>query len=178
MLYRGLFREASRGAKTAHTGKTFEAFMQRNASPLPSDCRSLQQDVHALRVGSTIRPSCMHAPKEGIVFEDCPLHSLQGRNGRAKTALDRSRRSSIVELLMLRFFDALGHGGMRHPSVPQRVRAWDQGARESYTGSSSFPAAMSTLVTLFPWRRFAKHDANCERDCCSCVSLSPVTATP
>ena len=26
--------------------------------------------------------------------------------------------------------------------------------------------------------RFAKHDAICERDCCSCVSLSPVTATP
>ena len=26
--------------------------------------------------------------------------------------------------------------------------------------------------------RFDKHDAICDRDCCSCVSLSPVTATP
>ena len=31
---------------------------------------------------------------------------------------------------------------------------------------------------FFPCSRFARQDATCDRDCCNCVSLSPVTATP
>ena len=52
------------------------------------------------------------------------------------------------------------------------------GAKKSNTGSSSFPAVMSTIVTLFPCRRIARQDANWDRDCCNCATFSPVTATP
>ena len=83
------------------------------------------------------------------MFKDCPLHTLQRGNGRAENAFDRSPGSSVVELFMLRYFDALGHGGGIQVSHDACVSA-TTGASESYTGSKSLPAAMSTIVTLFP----------------------------
>ena len=38
--------------------------------------------------------------------------------------------------------------------------------------------SLSQLLRSLPHIRFARHDAICGRGCCSCVSLSPVTATP
>ena len=63
------------------------------------------------------------------------------------------------------------------PSHSARVSAVT-GAKQSNTGSSLLPAIISTVVALLPCIRFTKHDVICDQDCCSCVSLSPTTATP
>ena len=96
MLNRRLFSAASSGAKKKKTAPC--------SATRRSDCRSLEQDVHAMRTrASRIHETpTMHAPQEGIVFEHCPLHSLQRGTGRTRRAFDRSPRSSVVELLNLR----------------------------------------------------------------------------
>ena len=69
----------------------------------------------------------MHAPEKGIVLKDGPLQPNQSRDSRAEGSIDDGAWSRTVALLVLRYLDALGHGGQRHPTVPQRMRECDLG---------------------------------------------------
>ena len=121
-------------------------------------------------LGSTMRPSCMHHtngsyPKIVHSCTERPFHS--------------GPRRRAVALLELRRPDTLCHGIQRHPTVRQRTRECDHGCQKSRTpGQARFPPSSAPVLRSLTCIRFAKHDAICDRDCCSCVSLSPVTATP
>ena len=69
----------------------------------------------------------MHAPQEGIVLEDCPLHSLQRCPDGAERACHVGPWPRAVALLFLSNLDAFGQGSPRHPDVPQRMRERDHG---------------------------------------------------
>ena len=154
------------------------ALMQRYAPPLSRTCRLLEQSVHAgradpSRVNGT---ATMHAPQERITLEDRPLHPFQSRHSCTPfTAVHGRAQLRCSSCAVLTHFAMVAKGSQpSHSACASAIT----GAKESNTGSSSSPAIISTVVALFPRIRFAKHDATCDRDCCSCVSTSPVTATP
>ena len=151
--------------------------MQRHTPPVPGSRCFIKQNLNAVRADSSRvnNAAVVHAPQEGIMLKNGPLHACKSCHGCSKRTFDGGPRRCVLASLELRLPDAFSHGGQWHPPVPYRVREGAHGWQESKTKSSSRSAIIGTTVALLRCMRFAKHDAICERDC---VSLSPVTATP
>ena len=73
---------AQRGEQGRHDRSTADAFvalMQRHTPPLPRSRRFIEQNLHAVRADSSRvnNAAVVHAPQEGIMLEDCPLHACK-----------------------------------------------------------------------------------------------------
>ena len=123
---------------------------------------------------STMRPSCMHQRKGSC------SKMVDGNRFNVTTTARKGPLTAAYGGALSRcsFCAALMHFAMVasgiQPSHSECVSAIT-GAKESKTGSSSSPAVISTIVTLFPCNRFARQDVTWDRDCCNCFSLSPAT---
>ena len=162
---------AQRGEQDRYDSTTVKALIDARAAFL-SGARAVRADfswVHDAAV--------LHAPQGRIMLMDRPMHTFPRCHSctASFTVVHGRVLSRCSSCTVLTHFAKVAKG--IQPSHNACVSAIT-GARESNTGSSSFPAIIRTFVALLPCIRFAKHDATCDRDCCSCVSLSPVTATP
>ena len=81
---------------------------------------------------------------------------LNVAHGRAERALDSGPRSRSVTLHLLRYLDALYHGCMRLPSVPQHMRERDRGRIIQWVQfvSCGFASSMQAL------RQARRHPGN------------------
>ena len=94
----------------------------------------------------------MQTPQEGIADEDGPLHSLQRVTAAPNGPLTETHGRAVSHCSCCATF--MHFGLVRHPSVPQRLRECDHNCERIA------PAALSPIVTLFPCKRFAKHDTD------------------
>ena len=123
----GAVQRIEQGRYDRSTAGAFVAFMQRHTPPLPRSRRIIEQNPHAVRADPSRvnNAAIVHAPQEGIMLKDSPLHACKSCHGCPKRALDGSPRPCVLALHELRLPDAFFHGGQWHPPVPYRVREGD-----------------------------------------------------
>ena len=136
-------QRGEQGRKDSSTVKTFVAFVQSDATPLPRPCRLLEEEMRAVRTNPprVHDATVMHAPETRIVLEDSPLQPFQRRDDCAEGPVTVSHglllsRCSLRAALM--HFAKVASG--IQPSHSACVSAITD-AKESKTGSSSSMAS-------------------------------------